>query len=463
MESIKNQNQGDLRYTQLSAIDLEEIVLGAILIERDAFSLVDSILKPEHFHLSSNRVIYEAANSLFKNQEPIDAATVTVQLLKSKNLDSAGGALRLAELTSKVGSSAHIKNHALIIKQQYFSREMLDISQKTSRRIIEGEDIDDVMVWHDKVVESLQEEMIGEKSTLHVFDSVRKSLRSLAERVKAARQGKHTGIPTGLKQLDSITNGWQNSEVIVIAARPAMGKTAFALHFAKSAAVNGFPVAIFSLEMSDESLADRLLISESGVDANNYKSGRMSQKEQDDVEKAANKFTDLPMYIDDNASVSMSYIRSKARLLHKQGKCRMVIIDYLQLVTEGGEKGRNREQEVSQMSREAKILAKELNIPVLLLSQLNRKVEDRGDKRPLLADLRESGAIEQDADMVCFIHRPEYYKISMKDKNGFDVANGIEFLISKYRNGATGDIQLQHNGSLSRIYDIGAVSSDLPF
>ena len=457
----QKQQNPNLSFIPPSDLELEKAVLGALLVESNAYSRVEGMLSESDFYQDRHAAIFRFIKSIYDDRRPIDALTVVQSLKQQNKLEEVGGPAYLGDLMSIVASSAHLEHHASIIRQKAIERKIIEISQRAIQKVFEGEIIEDVMFWQGREIEKQQEALVGKNDTEHIEGPVKKALNDLSIRVEYAKNGKHTGINTGLKDLDSVTGGWQNSDLIIIAARPAMGKTAFALHFAKSAAKAKFPVAMFSLEMSDISLANRLLLSECNVSADNFRSGKLTPSESIEIEKAAGRICKLPIYVDDNASVSMSHIRSKSRLLHKQGKCRMVIIDYLQLATDDKNKNRNREQEIAQMSREAKIIAKELNIPVLLLSQLSRKVEERSDKRPLLSDLRESGAIEQDADMVCFIHRPEYYGKDLEVDHR-SVENGIEFIISKYRNGATGGLILQHDGTLNKIFNLGE-KGDMPF
>ena len=467
----KEQKIRELGFIPPSCPELEQAILGAVLLEASAFERVENILADEDFYHTRHGIIFKSAKSLYRQKKPIDIFAIMTELKSAGSLDEIGEMLYLSDLTNLVASSAHIEHHARIIKQKAIERQIINISHQTAKKVYEGEDIGDVMFWQGKEIEKQQERLIGKHVSNHVSVPIQKSLEQMSLRIELNKQGKHIGITTGLSDLDKITNGWQGSELIVIAARPAMGKTAFALQFAKAAAKTGHPVAMFSLEMSDVSLADRLLLSESGVNAYNFRSGRLSIEDSERIETAAGRLWELPLYIDDNASVSMSYIRSRSRLLKKQGKCDMVIIDYLQLAGEANEKSQYRESIVRQMSREAKIIAKELNVPVLLLSQLNRSNESRADKRPALSDLRESGAIEQDADMVCLIHRPDYYGQELKMNDSTVVENGVEFIIAKYRNGATGALILQHDGTLNRIFDYrkdGNASTpkdskDLPF
>ncbi|MDR1097297.1 MAG: replicative DNA helicase [Tannerella sp.] len=439
-------------YIPPSAPEIENVILGALLLEPGAYAEIEGFLSDEDFYVPKNATIFHAIESLHKAHEAIDMLTVREKLKATGKLAESGGDPYIAELTGNIAQAANIVHHAKIVKQKSVERQIILLSHQATKKIYDLEDIDGIMTWQRREIERLQECMSGNTATRHISVSVKKAITEMYLRREHNAQGKSTGITTGLSNLDGITGGWKKSDLIIIAARPAMGKTAFALHLAKCAAASGHPAAMFSLEMSDVSLADRLLLSESSVNACAYRTGKLSAADTVEIEKAAGILHDLPIHIDDSESATMPYIRSVARRLNRQGQCEIVIIDYLQLAE--GEKGKNtyREQEVSRMSREAKRMAKELNIPVILLSQLNRESEKRTDKRPGLSDLRESGAIEQDADMVCLLHRPEYYNRSL-DINGVEVHNGIEFIIAKYRNGATGSVILQHDGTLNRIFD----------
>lgn len=438
------------------APELEEAVLGAILIETEAFNIIDEHLTGADFYVKANQVIFETAKKLHQERKPIDMLTVVEELHRENKLEAVGGPVYIAQLADKVGSSAHIEFHSRIIKQKAVERKTIENLYNGIKQIQEGEDIGDVLFHTSKQLEVQQEALVGKQTSLHLSNALSESISNMYERVSLFDQGKQSGINTGLSKLNKATNGWQNSELIIIAARPAMGKTAFLLHFAKVAAKEGIPVALFSLEMSNVSLSDRLILSECNIDADNFKSGQLTMEETEEIEKAVGHLWNLPIYIDDNASVTMDYIRARSRILHKQGKCDMVLIDYLQLASDIG-RNQSREQAISQMSRTAKIIAKELDIPVILLSQLNRSVESRADKKPLLSDLRESGAIEQDADKVIFIYRPEYYGIEATDENGALLKNCGQLLIAKNRNGATGIVGFSHNESLTKITDYSSV------
>jgi len=450
--------QNDLGLIPPQAIELEEVVLGALLIEKEAYRQVEEILKAEDFYNGIHEIIFNSIQELSKKSLPVDMLTVVQELQRVGKLDEIGGPIYIAQLTENVGSAAHIEYHAKIIKQKSIERQAISIAHNASKTIYDGEDIGDVLFHVGKQIESLQEALMGKMQGAHISNSIKGALEGMHSRIELARKNIRSGINTGLNELNKKTNGWQNSDLVIIAARPAMGKTAIALHFAKAAAKQGIPVAIFSLEMSDISLANRLLLSECDVDPEKFKSGYLTNEEINKIERAAGELWNLPIYVDDNPCVSMDYIRSKSRLLNKQGKCNMIIADYLQLATGDNNKG-NREREVAQMSRTAKIIAKELKIPFLLLSQLNRANESRPDKKPLLSDLRESGAIEQDADMVCFIHRPAEYKITVTNKLGIEEKNYGEFIIAKFRNGPTGLVKFKHNDGMTQFFDYATESN----
>lgn len=442
-------------------MELEEAILGALMIEKRAYEQLDSILKPNDFYVESHRNIFKAINSLNESSKPIDMLTVVEELKKTGLLESSGGAVYIAQLTEKVASAAHLEFHAQIIKQKAIERETIDEARKIINRVHENEDIGDVLFESGKHLESLQESLIGKTSGDHISVSLKKALNEMYARIEMARNNIRSGINTGFSDLNRMTNGWQKSDLIILAARPAMGKTAVALHHAKSAAIQGIPVAIFSMEMSDVSLANRLILSEANVDPERFKSGYLTNEEIKSIEQATGYIWKLPIYVDDNPCASMPYIRAKCRILSKQGKCGMIIGDYLQLTESDGDSG-NREQEVAKMSRTAKKIAKELEVPFLLLSQLNRGNETRQDKKPLLSDLRESGAIEQDADMVIFIHRPEYYGIEVTDKQGCKESNYGELIVAKHRNGATGLVKFKHNVGMTKFYDYNSQNVNHP-
>lgn len=444
------------------APEAEKAVLGAVIGFTDALNEV-TFLTPGMFYDPRHRALFEAVIELKQKNTAIDIITV-VQQIATMGMAAEVPIWFITETVSAVASYAHILDHALIIKQKYLQRQVLDFSmQVQSKAGTDAEDIGDVLMGAGREIEYLQEVLVGEQEESSYEEISRMFYEDINTRMGRFVAGGPTGIATGLTDLDRITSGWQNGDLVILAARPAMGKTAIALHFAQSAAKAGTPVLMFSLEMSKVSLYKRSVLSECDqISATNLKSGDLAN-DLPHIDRSVSQLCNLPIYVDDNANVNMAYIRAKSRLMCKKGQCRMVIIDYLQLIT--GDRNRftgNREQEIAAMSREAKLAAKELNMPVILLSQLNRDVEKRHDKRPLLSDLRESGAIEQDADMVMFVHRPGYYKQEIKDEKGNTIENAGELIIAKYRNGATGKVRFRHNETITKVFDFHGTNSANP-
>ncbi|MCC8142475.1 MAG: replicative DNA helicase [Tannerellaceae bacterium] len=450
----------DMGRLQPQARELEEAVLGALMLEKDAYSLVSEILKPECFYEKNHEMIYAAIVDLAASQRPIDLLTVTDQLKKRGELEQVGGPFYISQLTSKVASSAHIEYHARIIAQKYLARELISFTAMIQGKAFdETQDVDDLMQEAEgKLFEISQ---CNVKKDVTQINPVIKDAMELLKKAAAQTEGL-SGTRTGFDALDKITSGWQNSDLIIIAARPAMGKTAFVLSMAKNMAVNhNTPVALFSLEMSNVQLVNRLIVNVCEIPGEKIKSGRLEPYEWEQLDVKIRELYDAPIYVDDTPSLSVFELRTKARRLVREHDVKCLIIDYLQLMNASGMNFGNREQEVSTISRSLKGLAKELNIPIIALSQLNRGVESRQGvegKRPQLADLRESGAIEQDADMVCFIHRPEYYKIT-EDERGNSLIGLAEIIIAKHRNGATGDVCLKFKGEFAKFINI---DEDIP-
>lgn len=429
----------------------EKAVLGALLIETEAFHTVEQILNADMFYCDNHKILYRTIAQMYQNNIGVDLVTVSNELKNKKLFNDSLTPLFIAELSSRVGSAAHILQHALYIKQEYIKRSVIEVSQKAMQSIYSGDDIADVLYQLSQSVNVIEEGSTNVSTLKHIREYASQAIAESERRVTNFRNGVQNGITTGLEDLDKITGGWQNGELVIIASRPAMGKTALAIKFMESAASSYQDVAMFTLEMKGERLVDRIILAKTGIDSWKYKRGCLTNEEINLVEDTSTYLYKLPIYIDDNSSQTMSRIKAKCRVLKKKNKCKLVIIDYLQL-TESEGKTNNREQEVAKISREAKKMAKSLNIPVLLLSQLSRNVEARANKRPQLSDLRESGAIEQDADMVCFIHRPEYYQQSLIYNNQ-EINNGIELIIAKYREGAVGSVYLQHDGTVRNISD----------
>lgn len=442
------------------ALELEEVVLGALMLEKDAYSVVSEFLKPECFYKESHQNIYTAITNLALNQEPIDMLTVTQQLKKIGKLEEVGGQAFLSELTGKVASAANIEYHAQIIVQKYLARELIRVSSDIQTKAFdEKTDVDELMQDAEGQLFEITQRNL-KKDVTHIGPIITEAIDLI--QAAANRPDGFTGIPSGFNYLDQITSGWQKSDLIIIAARPAMGKTAFVLSMAKNMAVEyNFPVAIFSLEMSNVQLVNRLIVNVSEIEGEKIKHGKLANFEWEQLHSRTSQLLNAPIFIDDTPSLSVFELRTKARRLVKEQKIQCIIIDYLQLMNASGMNYGSREQEVSMISRSLKGLAKELNIPIIALSQLNRGVEGRtgADKRPQLSDLRESGAIEQDADMVLFIHRPEYYKIT-QDENQNSLLGIAEIIIAKHRNGSTDDIRLKFTKEFIKFENIGENTND---
>jgi len=443
---------------QPQARELEEAVLGALMLEKDAYSIINEILTPESFYDKSHELIFTAIQNLFIQQKPIDILTVVEQLRKDGNLEAAGGASYIAQLSQKVVSSAHLDYHARIVAQKYIARELITFSSHVaSKAFDETNDVDDLMQEAEGELFEISQRNV-KKDVTHINPIIKEAFDLMREAAK--RTDGLSGLQSGFKDLDKITSGWQNSDLIIIAARPAMGKTALVLSMAKNMAVNyNIPVGIFSLEMSNVQLVNRLIVNVTELSGEKIKNGQLAPHEWHQLDSKVRVLYDAPIYIDDTPSLSVFELRTKARRLVKEHKVKSIIIDYLQLMNASGMSFGSREQEVSMISRSLKGLAKELNIPVIALSQLNRSVENRTGrdgfdaKRPQLSDLRESGAIEQDADIVCFIHRPEYYKI-YADEHGNDLTGKAEIIVAKHRNGSTGDVLLEFKKEFARFQNL---------
>lgn len=438
-------------HLQPQAPELEKAVLGALMIEKDAYSLVSEILRPESFYEHRHQLIYAAITDLAIQQKPIDLLTVTEHLRSRGDLEDAGGPFYITQLSGMMASSAHIEYHARIIAQKFLARELITFTSNIQKKAFdETEDVDDIMQEAEgRLFEISQQNM--KKDYTQINPVIREAYEML--RTAAARTDGLSGLASGFHKLDKMTSGWQNSDLIIIAARPAMGKTAFVLSMAKNIAVNAKqPVALFSLEMSNVQLVNRLIVNVCEIPGEKIKSGQLVPYEWSQLDYKIRELYDAPLYVDDTPSLSVFELRTKARRLVKEHGVKIIIIDYLQLMNASGMSFGSRQEEVSTISRSLKGLAKELNIPIIALSQLNRGVENRegaDGKRPQLSDLRESGAIEQDADMVCFIHRPEYYKI-YTDEKGNDLRGMAEIIIAKHRNGAVGDVLLRFRGEFAR-------------
>lgn len=434
---------------QPQATELEEMVLGALMLEKDAYTEVCDLLVPESFYDPRNQKIYDAISRLGSNQRPIDMLTVIEQLRADGTLEEVGGAVAITDLTARVTSAAHVEYHARIIAQKYLARRLITFASSIQGQAFdESNDIDDLLQQAEGELFEISQTQL--KREVVQVDSV---INQAMQQIQAAanRESGLSGLPTGYDALDKLTSGWQNSDLIIIAARPAMGKTAFVLSMAKNMAVDfNIPVAVFSLEMSNVQLVNRMISNVCEITGDTIRSGRLSDEEWDRLNSRVKYLFGSPIYIDETPGLSITELRTKARRLVREHGVKIIIIDYLQLMNATGMKFGSREQEVSTISRNLKALAKELSIPVIALSQLNRSTETREDKRPVLSDLRESGAIEQDADFVAFIHRPEYYTRSSEDAAGNDIRGLAEFIVAKHRSGQVDTVKMRFTSKFVR-------------
>ena len=425
------------------ALELEQVILGALLIDKRSFDDVIDILKEEFFYKKENQIIFKAIYNLFSEGNPVDILIVSEYLKKQNKLDEVGGDPYLVELSQKVSSSAHIVSHSRIIQQKYIQRELIRICSNIIRESYnDHKDVFDILDFAESRLFELTDDNIKnsyQKLSYFVSDAINNM-------EKAASKEGLNGIPSGFREIDKITSGWQNSDLIILAARPGMGKTAFALSMARNLGVDyGIPVAVFSLEMSAIQLITRFISSETEIDQTNLIRGNLKEYEWEQLRIRTKKLEKAPIYIDDTPDLSIFDMRAKCRRLVRSG-VKLVIVDYLQIMgVDKLNRNANREREIATISRNLKSLAKDLNIPIIALSQLSREVEKRGGtKRPMLSDLRESGTIEQDADIVSFIYRPEYYKMeTWDDDEGTPCQGQAEFIIAKNRNGITSDVKLK--------------------
>jgi replicative DNA helicase len=434
------------------ATELEEAVIGGLMLEKDAVIEVIDILKPESFYKEEHQLIFSAIVDLFSNNKVIDILTVTEQLRQNKELDGIGGPASLTQLTSRVASAAHIEFHARIVQQKFIQRELIRVSSEIQNRAFdESIDVNDLLDFSEgELFNVAQGNIKKESAKLSVL--LKDAITKIEEASK--QDGGLTGVPAGYTQLDRMTNGFQPANLIILAARPAMGKTAFVLSMARNMAVEHKKgVAIFSLEMASLELVNRLISSEAELPSSKIRTGQLSDEEWQKLDYRARRLEEAPIFIDDTPAISIFELRAKCRRLKRQHDIDIVVIDYLQLMTGPPESRGNREQEVSAISRSLKGIAKELNIPIICLSQLNRSVESRPDKRPQLSDLRESGAIEQDADIVSFIHRPEYYGFT-EDENMMSLRGIAEIIIAKHRAGAMGEVRLKFKAEFTKFVEL---------
>jgi replicative DNA helicase len=440
---------------QPQAPDLEAAVLGALMLERDVLPVVMDILRPESFYHEAHQAIYRSIIRLFERSHPVDLLTVTEELRKSGDLERVGGSYYLVELTNRVASAANAEYHARIIAQKHIMRELIRLSTRTIKEAYE--ETTDVFSLLDETEKGLF--AITQNNLSRSFENISvvggRVLRQLEE--LSRKEGNLTGVPSGFSGIDRITSGWQPSDLIIIAARPGMGKTACVLTMALHAARDyGRPVAFFSLEMSNIQLAQRLFAMEAEISSSKMRNGKLENHEWQRLQEAAERLSNVPIFIDDTPGINIFELRAKCRRMKIQHDIQLVIIDYLQLMSGSSENPRhvNREQEIAGISRALKNMAKELDVPVIALSQLSRAVEVRGGaKRPQLSDLRESGAIEQDADIVAFLYRPDYYGIT-EDEMGRNIKGMVEFIIAKHRHGALDTVRLRFVDQFARFENL---------
>lgn len=437
--------------------ELEKAVLGVLILEPEYLPDVGEIVEESAFHNADNGKIYGAMLSMLERGDKIDLYTLSQRPeLKGREM-----ARYLSGLTNVVGSGINVLDHARQLKELENRRRLVMLGHELSARAaaVLGSSVE-VADWMSGHLNEIAATNTQTDAVATLGDVVRNTMETLEARQRAIQSGECIGIPAGLERLDRITGGWRGGQLIVLAGRPAMGKSAVMIHFAKAAAASRVPVCVYSLEMPNAQLAGRMLVGDSGVDSQAFRAGNVDADGWHELERAGAELSALPVYLNDSAQISMNTIRLQCKAMHRRGRCGMVIIDYLQLLdTTTRNTNSTREREIAAASRSAKLLAKELDVPVILLSQLSRKVEERTDKTPLLSDLRESGAIEQDADMVVFIDRPAMYGAQTIDTSRYGLisSEGVGLLhIAKNREGATGRIYFRHNKSLTRITDYDA-------
>lgn len=449
-----NIEQINAQYGKLppQAVEVEEAVLGALMLERDAYVTVADFIDTSSFYKEEHQKIFDAIKKLSGKEKPVDLLMVTQELKDRNQLEEIGGPAYITQLTRRVASAAHIEFHARIIAQKFIQRELIRVSSEIQTKSYDDTlDVDDLIDFSESALFQIAEGNI-KKETVPIKPILNEAIIQI-EKAKNQKEGL-SGVPSGFTAIDRITSGWQRTDLVIIAARPSMGKTAFVLSMARNMAANhNKSVALFSLEMSSIQLVTRLISAETELGSQKLKSGRLEDWEWEHLNRKIAALDKAPIFIDDTPALSIFEFRAKCRRLKMQHQIDVIIVDYLQLMTAGTDSRGSREQEVSTISRSLKAIAKELDVPILALSQLNRSVESREGKRPQLSDLRESGAIEQDADIVLFIHRPEYFGIT-EDDSGNSLIGVAEIIIAKHRNGATGDVHLAFKKELAKFSDM---------
>ncbi len=442
-----------------AAPEVELSVLGAMLLEEEAIPKAFEVLKPECFYDKRNRIIFEAMNSLYETNEPIDTVSLYEELKKSGKAEEAGGATYLSKLSQDISSAANVDYHARVVLEKWILRQLISTSVEIANSAYAGnEDVFDLLDAAESKIFQISEEGIKES-----FKSMDKAVKEALELIEAihSKNIASFSVPSGFFALDELLGGFQKSDLIVVASRPSMGKTALALSVARNAAIeHNIPIGIFSLEMSTIQLATRLISAEARINAHSIRTGKFRAEDGARISRTVHKLSSAPIYIDDTPAISILELRAKARRLKNEKNIGLVIVDYLQLLS-SSYRMESREREISSISRSLKALAKELNTPVLSLAQLNRQVESRADKRPMLADLRESGSIEQDADVVIFLYRPELYGIT-QFRDGEPTEGVGEVIIGKQRNGPIGEVKLKFIKEYARFENLEVFHTQIP-
>lgn len=433
------------------AVDVERAVLGAIMLDRNALDKVAAAVQPECFYDKRNQIIYEAMISLYESNEPIDSVSLYEELKKSNKIESTGGPVYISKLAQDISSAANVEYHSKVVLEKWILRKLISSSMEIATNAYKGnEDVFDLLDSAETKIFEITEAGLKES-----YKSMDRAVREAIEHIEAihSKNISSFSVPTGFFALDDILGGFQKSDLIIVAARPSMGKTAFALSAARNAAVDDkVPIAVFSLEMATIQLVTRLICAEARINAHSVRTGKFKAEDGPRISRTAHKLSQAPIFIDDTPGQTVLEIRAKARRLKAEKNIGLIIIDYLQLMSSSTRMD-SREREISTISRSLKALAKELNVPVIALSQLNRAVETRSDKRPQLSDLRESGSIEQDADVVIFLNRPEYYGIT-QFSDGESTEGIAEIIVGKQRNGPTGDIKLKFIKDFARFENL---------
>jgi len=433
-------------------VEAEQSVLGAMMIEREAISKVSEVLRPEDFYREAHRLIYNAMAELFNKNDAVDLVTVVEVLRRDENLESAGGIAYVSALANSVPTAANVMYHARIVEEKALLRQLINTATNVAGMGYEANE--EVAVIMDKAEKMILE--VSNRKAGQEFASIKNIIFDVFDKVSElySAKGGITGLSTGFKDLDKLTSGLQPSDLILIAARPSMGKTALVLNIAQNVAVKEKQaVAFFSLEMSKEQLVQRMLCAEAPIDAQRLRIGELENNDWDKLVRAADRLAVAPIFIDDTAGITVMEMRSKARRLKIEHDLKLIVIDYLQLMQggSGSSRSENRQQEISEISRSLKALARELKVPVIALSQLSRSVESRQVKKPMLSDLRESGSLEQDADIVCFIYREDYYEPETERKNITDI------IVAKHRNGPVDSVQLFFHKQFTKFSDLSRI------